>query len=204
MIIIEGIIGAGKTTLAKRLSEVLQLPFIGERFEQNELLPKFYADRDRYALELELSFLHDRKLHIENALNKYPDGNFVMDFHPLKCLCFAQMNLTADQFFDFKLKWEEQFAFLPKPEVVFVLNPENASTLGNINKRGRNYERSIEQSYLDELHKMYNQIFVQENILPLVRLNYNLDDDHIYDRLFEKITSYTLSGPSVHFLEESI
>jgi deoxyadenosine/deoxycytidine kinase len=156
-IAIEGNIGAGKTTFACRLSEEYNAKLILERFEDNSFLPKFYKDPDIYAFPLEMSFLADRYQQLKDQLS--PRDLFktftVSDYFIDKSLIFARNNLKADEFSLYSRLFGIISSSLPKPELILYLYADIPQLLQNIEKRGRDYERSIRDTYLDRIQKGY-------------------------------------------------
>ncbi len=169
-IAIEGIIGAGKTTLTKKIANDFGSKLILEQFEENSFLPKFYKDPARYAFPLELSFLADRYQQLKSVLSKpdlfYP--NTIADYFIFKSLIFAQNNLSDDEFILYSKLFTIIENTLPKPDllVYLLLSPEKA--LQNIKKRGRDYEQDIKISYLQDIQENYLDYINKQNHLRVV------------------------------------
>jgi deoxyadenosine/deoxycytidine kinase len=160
-IAIEGNIGAGKTTLATRLSEEFNARLILERFEDNSFLPKFYEQPDVYAFPLEMSFLADRyqqlkeKLTMQELFSSFTVSDYFID----KSLIFARNNLKTDEFNLYSRLFHIISAFLPRPDLLVYLYLDLPGLLENIEKRGRDYERHIQPSYLDKIQAGYMNHF---------------------------------------------
>ena len=156
-IAIEGNIGAGKTTLARRLSEDFNARLILERFEDNSFLPKFYENPDAYAFPLEMSFLADRyqqlkdKLPMQELFSSFTISDYFID----KSLIFARNNLKADEFNLYSRLFQIISTFLPKPDLLIYLYLDIPRLLDNIANRGREYELSIRPDYLDKIQAGY-------------------------------------------------
>jgi len=156
-IAIEGNIGAGKTTLAKRVSEEFNARLILERFEDNSFLPKFYEQPDIYAFPLEMSFLADRyqqlkdKLSMPELFSSFTISDYFID----KSLIFAKNNLKADEFTLYSRLFQIISAFLPRPDLMIYLYLDLPGLLSNIEKRGRDYERLIQPDYLEKIQAGY-------------------------------------------------
>lgn len=163
-IVIEGIIGSGKTTLAKMLSEEFNGKLVLEKFEDNPFLPKFYANPDQYAFPLELSFLAERFQHISNELSVQDlFTNFtISDYHVMKSLIFASNTLGMDEQKLFQTLYKIIFQQVPKPDLWVYLHISPDRALYNIRKRGRSYEQGIGSDYLEGINKGYLTFFKQQ------------------------------------------
>jgi deoxyguanosine kinase len=156
-IAIEGNIGAGKTTLARRLSEEFNARLILERFEDNSFLPKFYEQPDIYAFPLEMSFLADRyqqlkeKLAMQELFSTFTISDYFID----KSLIFAKNNLKADEFNLYSRLFQIISTFLPRPDLLVYLYLDIPRLKENIHKRGRDYERLIQDDYLEKIQAGY-------------------------------------------------
>jgi len=156
-IAIEGVIGAGKTTVAKKLAEHRGSRLLLERYEENPFLKDFYKDKERNAFPVEMFFLADRIKHLDGYFND--EDLFVhetiADFSFFKSLLFAKVNLNElefklyDQFFQLASKRIQQ------PDLVLFLNRSTSELRKNIIKRGREYEQLIQDDYLIQLKEIY-------------------------------------------------
>jgi deoxyguanosine kinase len=156
-LVIEGNIGAGKTSLAEAMSRRFGTRLILERFEENSFLPMFYADPQRYAFPLEMSFLADRYQQLKEELFRtdlFLHG-IISDYIVDKSLIFARKTLNQDEYLLYKKLFEIVHSFLPKPELLVYLHCSTDSLLRNIRKRGREYERDIKADYLQKIHESY-------------------------------------------------
>ncbi len=156
-IVIEGIIGSGKTTLATMLAEEFNGRLILEKFADNPFLPKFYENPAQYSFPLEMSFLAERYQHIANELTGQDlFHNFtISDYHIIKSLIFAQNNLTTDEYKLFTTIYKIIFHQIPKPDLWIYLHVDPQKALKNIQKRGRSYEQNITVEYLENIQKGY-------------------------------------------------
>ncbi|MDD4224776.1 MAG: deoxynucleoside kinase [Mariniphaga sp.] len=177
-IAIEGNIGAGKTTLAKMLSDDLQAKLILEQFADNPFLPKFYKDQDRYSFPLELSFLADRynqiKKEIFNRDLFYP--LVIADYYFSKTRVFAQNTLKRDEYHLFKKIFDMVSESIPKPDLYVYLHADTQKLLENIKKRGRDYEGDISESYLDHIREGYFNYMKQVRSFPVLVVDINKID----------------------------
>ncbi len=156
-IVIEGNIGAGKTTLANMLATEYQAKLITERFEENPFLPKFYEDPKRYAFPLEMSFLADRYQQLIDELAE-PDlfSPFVVsDYFVIKSLIFAGVTLTDEEYELYRKIFNFMYRDLRKPDLYVYLYRTTEDLLKNIAKRGREYEKNITAEYLQKVHDGY-------------------------------------------------
>jgi deoxyadenosine/deoxycytidine kinase len=156
-IAIEGNIGAGKTTLARRMSEEFNARLILERFEDNSFLPKFYEHPEIYAFPLEMSFLADRyqqlkdKLPMQELFSSFTISDYFID----KSLIFAKNNLQADEFNLYSRLFQIISTFLPRPDLIIYLYLDIPRLLENIKRRGRDYELLIQPAYLEKIQAGY-------------------------------------------------
>lgn len=158
-ICIEGIIGSGKTTLAKTLAEKVGYKTLQERFADNPFLPKFYRKPKRFAFPLELSFLADRFKQINEEaeqLDLFQSG-VVSDYHMSKSLVFAQNTLSEDEYPLFKQLFELMSRSANQPSLCIYLRQTPTRAMANIKKRGRSYEQQIKIEYLEKLAIGYDQ-----------------------------------------------
>lgn len=156
-IAIEGNIGAGKTTLATKISEDCNAKLVLERFADNPFLPKFYKDQGRYAFPLEMSFLADRYQQLTDDLAQFDlfKDFIVADYHIFKSLIFAKVTLQEDEFRLYKTMFDIIYKEMPKPGLYVYLYQNTTRLLANIKKRGRNYEQEIPAAYLDKINRGY-------------------------------------------------
>jgi deoxyadenosine/deoxycytidine kinase len=174
-VVIEGLIGAGKTSLSKKIAEHFNAKLILEQFADNPFLPKFYKDPDKYSFQLELSFLAERYHQLKNELisGDLFKSFLISDYYFTKSLIFAKSTLADDEYRLFRNLFNIILTTLPKPDLyVFLhLDPENA--LKNIKKRGREYEQSIDINYLDKIRNNYFEYFKQEQNLKFLIIDTN-------------------------------
>jgi len=169
-LVIEGNIGAGKTTLATMLSADLNSKLILEGFSDNPFLPKFYSDPAKYSFPLELSFLAERYSQLKNDLASRDLFHelTIMDYYFMKSLIFAQNTLAPDEYNLYRKFFDIIYERLPKPDLYVYLHiPEN-KLIENIRLRGRDYEQSIEAGYLRTIKEGYFNFFSQQNDFPVL------------------------------------
>ena len=174
-LVIEGNIGAGKTTLATRLSEDLNARLVLEQFADNPFLPKFYADKEKYSFPLELSFLADRY----NQINKevlQPElfrSMMISDYYFTKSAIFSANTLQEDEYRLFRRLFNIVFESLPKPDLYVYLHVSVENLLKNIRKRGREYEQQMDPLYLESIQQGYFEYFRQVTQFPVLIIDTN-------------------------------
>lgn len=174
-IVIEGNIGAGKTSLATRMSGELNASLILEQFEENSFLPKFYEDPSRYAFPLELSFLADRYQQLKKHFTK-PDlfTNFtITDYFIFKSLIFASKNLESLEYGLYAKLFNIVSSVVPKPDLIVFLYLSLDNLKKNIQKRGRSYEQNIQFDYLEKIQTGYLDFLRQQNDLRVLLIDTN-------------------------------
>lgn len=156
-IAIEGNIGSGKTSLARRIGDDYNAKLVLERFADNPFLPKFYADEDRYAFPLEMSFLADRYHQLTDDIAQFDlFKNFIVsDYFIFKSLIFAQITLSKEEFALYRKMFDIMYKEIAKPDVYVFLYQNTERLIHNIKKRGRDYEQNIQADYLEKIHKGY-------------------------------------------------
>ncbi len=191
-IAIEGVIGAGKTSLAKKVSEKLDANLILEEFETNPFLEKFYDDRRRYAFQTQMFFLINRykqqeQLGQEDLFARYIVSDYIFD----KDQIFAYLNIDGEEL---KL-YENLFPLLQrslrKPDLVIFLQASTDRLMHNIKRRGRKVERNLTRGYIEELSEAYNNFFFKYNNTPLLIVNTTeidfVNNQQDFDELFNQI-----------------
>lgn len=153
----EGNIGAGKTTLVRKIADDFNAKTVLERFADNPFLPKFYKDQNRYAFPLEMSFLADRYQQLSDDLAQFDlfKDFVVADYHIFKSLIFAKITLAEDEYRLYRNLFDIIYKEMPKPDLYIYLYQNTERLLQNIKKRGRNYEQNIEAEYLDKINTGY-------------------------------------------------
>lgn len=156
-IAIEGNIGAGKTSLAQKLSADFNAKLILEEFEDNSFLPKFYEDVRRYAFPLEMSFLAARFNQLKKQLLEQDlfKRLTVSDYIFPKCMLFSKVNLDEDEYDLYVKLFDIINQQLPEPELLVYLHNPIEKLQWNIANRGRAYEQHIEDAYLQQLSEGY-------------------------------------------------
>ncbi|MCH9660318.1 MAG: 2-amino-4-hydroxy-6-hydroxymethyldihydropteridine diphosphokinase [Bacteroidetes bacterium] len=156
-IAIEGNIGAGKTSLATKISQDFNAKLILERFKDNPFLPKFYKDQQRYAFPLEMSFLADRYQQLLEDIAQFDlfKDCVVADYDAYKSLIFGKVTLAEEEYNLYKKLFHLMHKELPKPDVYVYLYQNTDRLLENIKKRGRSFEDGIMPAYLQKIQEGY-------------------------------------------------
>jgi deoxyadenosine/deoxycytidine kinase len=193
-IAIEGNIGAGKTTLATRLSQNLNARLILEQFEDNSFLPKFYEDPSRYAFPLELSFLADRFQQLKNqlAIQDMFHPVTIADYFILKSLIFAKKTLNGEEFNLYSRLFSIIENALPKPDLLVYLYVDIDRLQSNIRKRGRVYEQKIADDYLQRIQEGYLDYIKQQQGLRVLLIDTNKLDFVANETDYEMLTGIIL------------
>jgi deoxyguanosine kinase len=209
-IAIEGNIGAGKTTLSQMIARHSGAKLVQEQFADNPFLPKFYEDPSKHAFPLELFFLaeryHQLKAHFAN-----PDlfqQKVVSDYFIGKSLIFSRNNLSEDELKLFRNLYDIMFSNLPKPDLLIYLHLQTEGLQKNIKKRGRIYEQSIQDEYLDAVQKGYLDFLRQQKALRSVIVSMDghdfVEDNSCLDRIYSIIQRKFPLGVSYVDLSEDI
>jgi deoxyguanosine kinase len=191
-IVVEGPIGAGKTSLAQALARRLGADPLLEAPQDNPFLERFYADMPRYALPTQLNFLFQRvdQLHGLAQLDLFGGArvaDFLLDKDPL----FARLNLSDDELQLYDKIYSHLKPQVPTPDLVIYLQAPVATLVARVHRRGVEYESSIPELYLARLADAYSRYFYQYDAAPLLivnseRLNF-VDDAEHFELLVSRI-----------------
>ena len=186
-IAIEGVIGVGKTTLARLLQNTFEADVLLEIFEENPFLSDFYADRARYAFQTQIFFLLSRYHQQNNNVPKIlADGkNLIADYTFAKEALFAGINLQVDELTMYHKVHEALGEKIPKPDLLVYLQASTDTLMQRIALRDRSYERQMERAYIDELNQAYENFFSKSfDRTPVLKIDSNaLDIIHISEHL---------------------
>ena len=174
---VEGVIGVGKTSLARLLAERTQAKLVLEEVEENPFLKDFYRDRQQFAFQTQMHFLfsryqQQRSLRQTDLFNE----RMVADYVFQKDRIFASLNLSERELvlYEKMVSWLEMDVM--KPDVTVYLQASTDTLLDRISRRGRPYERDIDRAYLHALNEAYNHFFFHYNDSPLLVVNTNAID----------------------------
>lgn len=162
-ITIEGNIGAGKTTLARVLSQKLDASLILEEFAENPFLAKFYENPEKYAFPLELFFMAERYKQLKELSQTQSlfKSVTVSDYMFTKCLLFARVNLGEEEFKLYQKLFDIMDNQLLQPDILIYLHAPVSKLQENIKKRNRDYEQSIQDQYLLNIQETYSSYIKQ-------------------------------------------
>ncbi|WP_203635651.1 deoxynucleoside kinase [Thermobrachium celere] len=185
MLVIDGVVGAGKTTLMNILKNEGFIPF-EEPVYNNPILEKFYYDRHRYSFPLQIFFLNKRFKHIKEASLI---ENAVMDRSIYGDVIFAKMlmesgEMSKEEFELYIELFENMIEHCHPPKLMVYLEISVDEAIRRINQRGREYEKIVEREYWERLNKHYQEYFSQYSISPILKINVdNLDfENNLKDR----------------------
>jgi deoxyadenosine/deoxycytidine kinase len=182
---IEGVIGVGKTTLARLLQPLFEAELLLEVFEENPFLSDFYADRDRFAFQTQIFFLlsryHQQYKVIPETIKR---SNLISDYTFEKDALFARLNLKGDELATYTLVHRALAERIPTPNLLVYLKVSTDVAMQRIAMRDRSYERLIERSYIQELNQAYEAFFSEYQTCPVLNvdtnsLNYVSQKEHL-------------------------
>lgn len=198
-IAIEGVIGVGKTTLARLLQPALQTSLLLEIFEENPFLSNFYADRQRYAFQTQIFFLlsryHQQRRFVPTVLAD--QGSLIADYTFDKDALFAGINLHGDELEMYYRVHEALAEKNPQPDLIVYLRASLDTLMQRIAMRDRSYERNMERTYISELHDAYEAYFGLQDLagrapsVPILTIDTNelnfvkntADLEHVENRI---------------------
>ena len=171
-IVVEGPIGVGKTSLAKRLAERLGSRALLEQPEQNPFLARFYQDMPRYALPTQLFFLFQRinqlsELAQPDLFERVTVSDFLIEKDPL----FARLTLSSEELHLYQRIFDTLKPQAPSPDLVVYLQAQPQTLYERVRRRGLGYERPISEDYLALLADSYNRFFYHYSGSPVLMVN---------------------------------
>ncbi len=171
-IAVEGVIGAGKTTLATILAERLGARLQVEEVEENPFLEKFYCDMQGYAFQTQIFFLLSRyRQQVDLVQTSLFEQTIVSDYIFAKDRIFAYINLNDDELALYERLVKILEKDIAKPDVVIYLQATTDVLLERIRKRGRPFEKNVPHDYIDTLNRAYNHFFFHYDDTPLIIVN---------------------------------
>lgn len=161
IICIEGVVGAGKTTLGELLAKELSIEFFQEPYIDNPFLDKFYSNKERYSLLSQMYFLNKRIEIIEEASKL---NGCIMDRSIYGDYLFAKMHLknkfmTEDEFSLYHSFWEKLISVRTNPILIIYLETSVENAMRKIKERGREFELGVEKEYWSSLNEEYSSFF---------------------------------------------
>ena len=193
-IAVEGPIGVGKTTLARRIADTFDYELLLEEAELNPFLERFYQNRQQTALATQLFFLFQRvqkitELKQRDMFDQARVADFVLEKDPL----FARVNLEPDEFALYEKVFDKMRVDAPVPDLVIYLQASPDRLLERIDRRGIDAERLIDRQYLEQLNEVYSEFFLYYDAAPLLIINANEIDLAQGDRDYEQLVDYMLN-----------
>lgn len=189
-IAIEGVIGAGKTSLANRLAERLPARIVLEKFEENPFLSKFYDDPERYAFQTQLFFLLSRYRQQQELIQADLFHRFLItDYIFEKDKIFAYLNLEDDELKLYETVMNSIEHKVPVPDLVVYIQCSVERLMANIRARGSEIERTISEQYIRDLNEAYNYFFFRYKASPLLIVNATQIDFVRNDGEFDDLVS---------------
>ncbi len=171
-IVVEGPIGVGKTSLARRLAEHLNAGLLLEHPEQNPFLGRFYQEMERYALPTQLFFLFQRfnqlrELNQLDMFNQVTVADFLLDKDPL----FARLILNNEELHLYQQIYATLAPQAPRPDLVIYLQAQTETLVERVRRRGVEFERPISEAYLALVADSYNRFFYHLTGSPVLIVN---------------------------------
>ena len=192
-IAIEGPIGVGKTTLAKKLAASFNYDTLLEDPEENPFLEKFYRNRQQAALATQLFFLFQRAQKIQDMrqadiFEPVRVADFLVEKDPL----FARINLEREEFQLYEKVYQQLTIDAPQPDLVIYLQASTDVLLSRIDNRGIAFEQHIDRHYLEQLNEVYSEFFLYYDGAPLLIVNASEIDLANGDRDYGHLVDYLL------------
>ncbi|MBY7141549.1 deoxynucleoside kinase [Virgibacillus sp. NKC19-3] len=176
-IAIEGPIGIGKTSLAKKLSVHFDFHLLKEIVEENPFLGKFYDDIKAWSFQTEMFFLCNRFKQLEDIETQFLKQHkaVIADYHISKNMIFAKRTLPADKFEKYEQIYHILTSDMPVPNMMIYLHGSIDTLVERVRRRGRDVEQNMKPSYLAQLARDYedymNKFEVMHPDIPVIRIN---------------------------------
>lgn len=173
-IAIEGVIGVGKTTLARLLKPELGGEVLLEEFEENPFLSDFYADRERYAFQTQIFFLLSRyRQQIAKLRPALRRGPVIADYTFAKDSLFAHLNLKGDELAMYERVYDALNEKIPSPDLLVFLRADLEVLMARIAARDRPYERNMDPDYIEQLRLAYEEFVANYSASPVLLVDTN-------------------------------
>jgi deoxyguanosine kinase len=201
-VVVEGPIGAGKTSLTHKLAERLDAETLLENASDNPFLPRFYQEPKRYALPTQLHFLFDRTRQLRDlAQGDLFRSGTVSDFLIDKDMLFARMNLDDDEFELYQKVYADLAPQAPTPDLVIYLQAPIDALQERVRRRGIDFERGMDAGYLQRLANSYSEFFHRYEAAPLLIVNTSnlnfAESEADFELLVERVSK--MRGPREFF-----
>ncbi|QAA35177.1 deoxynucleoside kinase [Clostridium manihotivorum] len=172
MIVVDGVVGVGKSTLMGLIAERGYVSF-EEPVVDNPILEKFYYDRERYSFPLQVFFLNKRFKHIKEAsaiANSVMDRSIYGDVIFAKMLC-DKGEMSVEEFDLYRELLENMLEHVQPPKLMIYLEVSVDEAMSRIKKRGRDYEQVVERAYWEKLNEEYRKYFYSYDVSPILKIN---------------------------------
>lgn len=176
-ITVEGPIGVGKTSLAKAIGNTYQFELLKEIVDENPFLNKFYEDIAEWSFQTEMFFLCNRYKQLSDIEKKYlsKDTAVVADYHIFKNLIFAKRSLSKEEYEKYEAIYHILTKDMPVPNLVVYLDASIDVLVDRIDLRGREFEKKISTTYLEQLSSDYRMFIddfeLKHPEIPVIRFN---------------------------------
>lgn len=167
-IAVEGVIGVGKTTLARLMQPDFGAHLLLEEFEENPFLADFYGDRARYAFQTQIFFLLSRYRQQQAVPATRRQAPLISDYTFMKDRLFAYLNLRGDELAVYQSVYNALAENIPLPDLVVYLRAESDTLMERIAVRDRPYERDMDRTYIDALNRAYDGFFTAYRDSPVL------------------------------------
>lgn len=204
---IEGVIGVGKTSLARLLQPVFDAELLLEVFEENPFLSDFYADRQRHAFQTQIYFLLSRYRQQHEAVPRALENNdLIADYTFGKDALFAGLNLKGDEMDTYGLVHAALAERIPPPDLIVYLRVTTDVALQRIAMRDRSYERDMDRDYIDQLNQAYESFFGDHQEISVLtvdttELDFVSDSGHL-NQVADRIRQRLQIPPFQQYLPE--
>lgn len=202
MIIVDGVVGSGKTTLMNILTRELKLKGFEEPVTDNPILGKFYHDRKRYAFPLQIFFLNRRFKMLKDAQDQNEAS--IMDRSIYGDVIFAKLlhdggDMDQDEFNLYQELLANMLDHIEAPRLIIYLRCDVDTAMGRIRKRGRDYEQIVERDYWERLNREYEDYFEAYDLSPILVIeakDYDLDIPEDREKVLKMIHEAIKKSPS--------
>jgi deoxyadenosine/deoxycytidine kinase len=193
-IVVEGPIGVGKTTLARKLAGHFEAQLMEEQVEDNPFLPSFYLNMEKFAFSTQIYFLMSRYQQLKNSNQRNLfQRTVIADYMLEKDFIFAELNLNEDEFRLYNDIYKLLRGQIARPDLVIFLSAETETLVNRMRRRGRSFEEGIPEKYIEEVNETYHRFFFQYDSGPMLQINTNeidiVNNEEDFKKLIAKISA---------------